>query len=501
MANSNFTIRLATTVDESGAREQLEKLIKELQGDPVKLKVETGDVKSDLSQMLKDLEKLKSVAEEVKIGGSNSGSEEIKEQTTSALSEFKKLTNEYNALQKQMAKETNPKSLEVLKKQLNEVGTSIKQVESKMSEADKAMAKSFSDTSARKLETAFTKTFSNISSQAETLGDKIEKAFKDPNFDTSGLEKIKKEYESLQDSLKNFDLGNATGESMNGLLSDLNKVQTEFKNLSAVAENTKLENKFNIDCSKAISELEQLKSQYESLGKDSSGIDSMINDINRLSSEVGSVDLGKLRSELDTIKTSTANMKKEVGNAGSFLSSTFSDFAGSLSAFTLGNLAGDALSSALYGVKDTILDLDNAFRDLQKVAPDSFKATEAEFENIRVKAADMANEVGTSATDMINATSSALQLGIKNIDDAMEYGKNVNLFANVSDQSTDQADTQLKGILSAYGGINEALKTNQGLVKGATPGYNEMINLMDQLNFAGQYGSFSLNCWNVLRAY
>ena len=483
----DFRIRLNTEIDSGNARAELDKLIGEFSKDPLKIKVDTGDATKGISQLTSDLKKLKEIAEKIKIGGTgSSGSSGFKKQTDSALSEFKKLTNEYNALQKQLSKETNAKSIQVLTKQLNEVYSAAEKVKSKLSGTDLDLAKQFESTSGRKLETNFLKTFNNIAQQAESLGGKINKAFNDQNFDVKGLEKVKGEFKEIQNTIDNFDMSEMNSVSLNSLTTDLNKIQNEFKQLSNSAQQVKLENKFDIDCTKAINQLNKLKTEYESIGKDSSGIDNMISDINRLQNEIGSVDLGKLKSELDSINKQTGSMKTELSGAMKHVKSGFSDFTSSLSAFTIGNLAGDALASALYGVKDTIVGLDSAFRDLAKVAPDSLQLTAGKMDEIRNKAADMANTVGTNMTEMINATASAMQLGIQNVDKAMEYGRNVNMFANVSDQDVSAADQQLKSILSSYGGVNKALKTNSGLVKGATKDYNFMTSVLDMLNYAGE---------------
>ena len=482
----DFRIRLNTEIDSGNARAELDKLIGEFSKDPLKIKVDTGDATKGISQLTSDLKKLKEIAEKIKIGGTgSSGSGGFKKQTDSALSEFKKLTNEYNALQKQLSKETNAKSIQVLTKQLNEVYSAAEKVKSKLSGTDLDLAKQFESTSGRKLETNFLKTFNNIAQQAESLGGKINKAFNDQNFDVKGLEKVKGEFKEIQNTIENFDMSEMNSVSLNSLTTDLNKIQNEFKQLSNSAQQVKLENKFDIDCTKAINQLNKLKTEYESIGKDSSGIDNMISDINRLQNEIGSVDLGKLKGEFDSINTQVKSMQTEMSGAMKHVKSGFSDFTSSLSAFTLGNLAGDALAGALYSTKDVIVGLDSAFRDLAKVAPDSLQLTSSKMDEIRNKAADMANTVGTNMTEMINATASAMQLGIQNVDKAMEYGRNVNMFANVSDQSVGDADSQLKSILSSYGGINEALKVNQNIVKGAPSNYTKMMDTLDQLNYLG----------------
>ena len=69
------------------------------------------------------------------------------------------------------------------------------------------------------------------------------------------------------------------------------------------------------------------------------------------------------------------------------------------------------------------------------------------------------------------------------------------MFANVSDQDVGTADEQLKAILSSYGGINNAMKENRQLVKGAPAGYNLMADCLDQLNYLGE--NIALSLWNA----
>ena len=145
--------------------------------------------------------------------------------------------------------------------------------------------------------------------------------------------------------------------------------------------------------------------------------------------------------------------------------------------------------------KEKIKEVDSALRDLQKVAPPSFSGTKEALEEVRQKAVEVGKTVAASSTDVINSTSAALQLGIKDMDKAMEYARNSTLYANVSDQSQDMADKQLKSILSAYGGVNKALQKNGKLVKGAGKDYNEMTNYIDMANFAGN--NFALTSGDV----
>ena len=480
----DFRIRLNTEIDSGNAKAELEKLIGEFSKDPLKIKVDTGDATKGISQLTSDLKKLKEVAEKIKIGGtSSSGSGGFKKQTDSALSEFKKLTNEYNALQKQLSKETNAKSIQVLTKQLNEVYSAAEKVKSKLSGTDLDLAKQFESTSGRKLETNFLKTFNSIAQQAESLGGKINKAFNDQNFDVKGLEKVKGEFKEIQNTIENFNMSEMNSVSLNSLTTDLNKIQNEFKQLSNSAQQVKLENKFDIDCTKAINQLNKLKTEYESVGKDSSGIDNMISDINRLQSEIGSVDLGKLKGEFDSINKQAGSMKTELSGAMQHVKSGFSDFTSSLSAFTLGNLAGDALAGGIYNLKDEILSLDEAMTNVKKVANEADINSAQKIKDITSTAVNIAKEVAGSVPDVTNSIAESIKLGFSDMNVAEEIAKYSQIFANVGDMGIGEATKGIATVLNTF--KIDPLKEYSVEVDGATKKTTELANAMDILNYAG----------------
>ena len=479
----DFRIRLNTEIDSGNARAELDKLIGEFSKDPLKIKVDTGDATKGISQLTSDLKKLKEVAEKIKIGGtSSSGSGGFKKQTDSALSEFKKLTNEYNALQKQLSKETNAKSIQVLTKQLNEVYSAAEKVKSKLSGTDLDLAKQFESTSGRKLETNFLKTFNNIAQQAESLGGKINKAFNDQNFDVKGLEKVKGEFKEIQNTIENFNMSEMNSVSLNSLTTDLNKIQNEFKQLSNSAQQVKLENKFDIDCTKAINQLNKLKTEYESIGRDSSGIDNMISDINRLQNEIGSVDLGKLKGEFDSINTQVKSMQTEMSGAMKHVKSGFSDFTSSLSAFTIGNLAGDALAGGIYNLKDEILSLDEAMTNVKKVANEADINSAQKIKDITSTAVNIAKEVAGSVPDVTNSIAESIKLGFSDMNVAEEIAKYSQIFANVGDMGIGEATKGIATVLNTF--KIDPLKEYSVEVDGATKKTTELANAMDILNYA-----------------
>ena len=245
---SDFRINISTDLNDSLAREKLQQLRAEGEKNPLKLKVDVGDI-GKLKEVLEITKQIQSVGKNSKTITSPINTSQVK----STVSQFKALQNQYNALQRQLAKETNPKSMSVLKNQISSVGKELNKAKAEIerfgSSADKALMKSFSNTSTQKLEASFSKTFSSISERAKSLGTQIQSAFKNPNIDMSQLNSLETRYKGLQNLIKNFDMSKMSGNSLNELNSKVTELENKLKGLNEAARNVKLEDKFKIDCS------------------------------------------------------------------------------------------------------------------------------------------------------------------------------------------------------------------------------------------------------------
>ena len=109
---SDFRINITTDLNDSLAREKLQQLRAEGEKNPLKLKVDVGDI-GKLKEVLEITKQIQSVGKNSKTISSPINTSQVK----STVSQFKALQNQYNALQRQLAKETNPKSISVLKNQ------------------------------------------------------------------------------------------------------------------------------------------------------------------------------------------------------------------------------------------------------------------------------------------------------------------------------------------------------------------------------------------------
>lgn len=246
---------------------------------------------------------------------------------------------------------------------------------------------------------------------------------------------------------------------INEAISKLEQYKNELKNLDVndekvASEFETIKSKIN-ETTQEIKEFQNQAKQGMKIDSNNASIDSLKNKITQLKNEekltteqaeqlkqklnqISQMDVGKqanaikhFRNELKQATDETARLQTGVKRTSTFFSNLYS----TMSTFSLGNIISMQITKAIYGISDTIRELDKAFVGLTKVAPDSFHGTAEELENVRQKAVEVGQDVARSATDIINSTASALQLGVSNIDRAMEYAKNVNLYANVAEIS------------------------------------------------------------------
>lgn len=485
-------ITIKTDLDDSLAKEKLNNLLNSSKNKKVKLTADTSEVTNSLNAVLTTLKQINSMSKSFSLGGisvKNSG-------VSKTLSEFKALTNQYNSLQKQLSKETNPKSMSILKTQLNEVGNSINKVKSQLSSAEQSMAKAFTTTSTQKLEASLSKTFSSISSKAKTLGTEIQSAFNNPNMNMTQLNSLQTRFQGLQNLIQNFDMSKMSGESLNNLLTKVSELENKFKALNTASNQTKLENKFNIDCTKAISQLEQLRAKYTSLGRDTSGIDNLIAKTKELQVGVGTVNFGNLQNGLSNVNKQIVQMKSSVSALNS-VKTTFGQIFQSFSMFAPGFLIGSSLVSGIRSIKTEILDLDKAMTNLIKVANDNDVNTQTKLKGITDNAVNTAKEVAGSVSGVVESMAEATKMGIKGgMDAVQEVAKFSQIFSNVGDIDINAATSGIATIVNAFD--IDPLKEYSVTVDGVTKKTTSLANSMDILNHAGN--NYAIGVDGVLEA-
>ena len=123
--------------------------------------------------------------------------------------------------------------------------------------------------------------------------------------------------------------------------------------------------------------------------------------------------LKKYNDTLDKVENNSKQIDKSFDafeSAGSKIEGVFNNIKDGFQRFTFGELLEEGIESAIYGIKETILGLDQAMTELKRVAPDSLKFDDGGYKQIANDAREVAMSVGQSTEDVITGMSTALQV-------------------------------------------------------------------------------------------
>lgn len=406
---------------------------------------------------------------------------------------LKDMATYYNNLEKEQAKieKKNAKEYDNLIKsndkdtlsgyisQLNEKNKALKasmDKESSMLKAQEREYKSYSDSLANSMSKA-QKEITNMS--------------KSGFADSASLSKLQGELDRLITSVNWDKVDKLTFDKS---IAEVRKLESEIKQALDIQSKNKRQSEINLFSDKMFTQLDKMKSEFRKIGDYGSEFDRIkasirgLDDVapDRLPQSMKQIrqEVGKLNTDLKELNTKTS------GNGG-----FFGDLYDSMRTFTLGNMIGNALEDGVRAIKTVIMDLDSALTDMMKVAPEGFEGTGKQLKQVARDANEVAKSVGQSTEDVIQGTAKALQTGAKTMEDAMEIARSSSMLANVGDLQQDQADTYIASIMSAYGGMSNALKPVRENIVGMSKDYNTLTKFMDIANYAGN--NFAISTGDV----
>lgn len=326
----------------------------------------------------------------------------------------------------------------------------------------------------------FEKPFTSMQKQVDGLIGKLNTLSKSGYVDTSQIQRMVSDLQKI----KSIDLNSIDKLTLDSSISQVNKLEQEFKDVSNAAKELKFKEKLAIDTSKVQNDLTKLRQKCVEAGRSTSDIDRLERELRELSDvpmDKVPNNLAKIRNEVTQMKGSFSGLNSTVKSTNTF----FSDLYRSFSTFTLGNMIGMQLQNGIRQIGQTVVELDSSFRDMMKVAPESFRGTADELDNVKDRAIEAGISVARSSNDIIQGTAKSFQMGIKSIDDAMQYATKSAQFANVADLSIEDSDKYLASIMAAYGGVVESLKPLRENIRGAGEDYNTLTKFTDLANYAG----------------
>ena len=435
----------------------------------------------DTSAAKSELEKFKNSAENtrVEVKVDSDGIEDAKKTSKQLEKTWKELYATSQKLQKQMSKGMlDEGSMKRTSDELDKIHKRMNDIYSKMDTASRKKIDMFNTSQTDKGLANINEALNKIQKTATSLQTKT-KGINFDHVDTDKLKEVESKLEAIQDIAKkgiDLDMG---FEEIGSIMSELKNIESYIKNLE------KVEN--------LASSFDEIRSAASSCGVEIQDFSSEIKQLEGIADNLdGSFDSAfkGLKSSISSVKSELKSLNSETRNAFSSLTGTWSDFTGNFAQFTLAEMAGDLLADGIRrlgeGLVDTIVETDKAMVNLMKVAPETFSGTGEQLDQYLNKVTDTTKKTGSTITDTINGTAKALQVGFKTIDESLAYAQNSTIFANIGDMTQEGADSILASVLSAYGGVANALKPVREQIKGAGEDYNTMTKFMDLANYAGE---------------
>lgn len=277
------------------------------------------------------------------------------------------------------------------------------------------------------------------------------------NIDTSGIAgsgitELSKRFDELSSRAKQLkselqDLDPSNGEDVQRLTQEVRKLQDEFNNLSKssnVFKDTASIQKFTGDIEKARSKVSDYAATYSAI----KSRPDLVRELEQLQAAAVNIstpaELKKFNSEFDTFNSKVVQAGVHCKSFGDQIKQAFQNFSAFFSA-----------SRVIYQVIDSIkqmvtnvIALNTAMVELKKVTD----GAENQFNTFLKNAKSNAVELGSTVTDLVNATSAFSRLG-HSLDESEELGRVATIYANVGDDidNIDQATTSLISTMKGFG--------------------------------------------------
>lgn len=468
--------KVNATVDMSKIEKQIQDIKKSFQN---AFKLGSKDI-GGLDKLIKTLSKLNKETN----GNGNNSTKGI----TNLVKQYKELANTVSKLQKQLDKGgLGENAVDRTKTQMTDMLVQMQKIKSQMNEMEKMDIEAFNQKMDNKALIDMNNYISKIEASVSSLQTKLN-SISFNHIDTDIISKLTNKLEEIKSTADKIDI-NFDMSGINDILSDLSKIQSEIKNLEKVESLASSFDKIADSANEAGVEIKDLKEVIDTLSSGASNTDGSFdrmfanakNEASELKNEIKEVE-SAMKS---TLKTS-GSIEKSTKSMGNAITGTWDDFTSNFSQFTLAEVAGDFITDSIRtvvsGIKDVVVETDAAIVDLNKVYDNLSGDRLAKY---LVDVTEVAKGTGKTSVDVIQGTAKAVQSGIKDINDALEFSKQSAMFSNVGDVDQEQADTILTSVLSAYGGVEESLKPVREQIQGMSSDYNTLNKVMDLSNYAG----------------
>lgn len=327
---ADLTIRLKTSVDGSGAEQEVAKLKEKLEKKEVNLKFDTTKMKSQMEELqkvlnnafkLKDdqlnnlkqiqntLKEINSLSKDVQknlFGNGSTKTSTGNKELDNTIAKYKVLQKQSESLQKQMSKTINTQAYNELEAKLSKINSEMQSTAQKM---DNLKNKSNIDIS-RDLISSFDK----IQQKANNTSEQINNMFKNKNLTSTQIEQLQ-ELQNKINNVKGADLSqilksDKAYEQIHNLNAEISNVSVSLKGLNGSIT-------FTDKVNTSVAKLESLKAKLAELGTskfaNTSGIQELITQIEQYQSKLRNIDPNTegAKAEFDGLKDKIAQCENK----------------------------------------------------------------------------------------------------------------------------------------------------------------------------------------------
>lgn len=277
--------------------------------------------------------------------------------------------------------------------------------------------------------------------------------------------------------------------NMNGIESDFKKVASVVKTLNTNVKDlnfgntlSKQEASFNVAYSNMQNRLEKFLHSIKNMNGADEVMEKLSHSFNNIKTdniERASHQLKEFGSELNR----AGNEMKQLNGGGGIFGKFGQDFKSNLFTFTAGELVADGIRNGAYAIKEAVLDLDQAYTELNKVLDKPLNAKG--MKDMSRSATDVAKSVGQSSGDFIRTTADIVQFAGKNVKESKEVATQTMKLMNVTGMSREDASKGVATLISAFDDeIQIGKKVTVGHGKTAKS-VDQLTNSFDKLNWVG----------------
>lgn len=456
-----FKISLGVELD--GSFDAIKSQLDSLSSDPIKLKIDTSGVMSQISDIKKEIQSLNNLLDNVNrnmpTGSNPSGG------SKSSLSNYQKaLRNVYN-LSKQISNMQlrtntlkssglNTNELVTAEKRLSELRTTYNNLLTTLNSGDKTSI-DFKNVNKDLNEAKLS--ISEVSHIVDDAKVKLAEKIK-INFDNNEITKIESDFRKLNNASDNavtamnaFRTANSNmTTSLNS--SNIDNIIRDYEDYQKVLKDVKSQIDINNRAEKEMASASKLQNMKDALSLDidlwsknnADASDDLINRVNQIKSAVQSADsvtLGNLRSQFNNVSKEAKLAGDSTNTFGNQLKSGLASIGKYLSLY----LSFDTAINGLREMYQAVLDVDTAMTELYKVTDES----ESTYNRFLSNSGEVAKSLGRDMSSYITQTSEWAKLGY-DLSQSQDLAKLSSVYANVGEVSDETAVSDMVTAMKAY---------------------------------------------------